>query len=123
MNFIKGLVQIRNSISNFVFTNIYPTQMNNNNSNFDYVIDHEKILFLKNKLRKYKKSKSVISRLEELTDLSRPTIYKYFTCKKVRFSSALKIYDASLELIHDMEEEDKLRAERTEKFISSQSTI
>lgn len=60
---------------------------------------------------------SYITLIAEKVNMSRTTIYKFFNREKIRNNNALKIYDAALEVLQEVNLQDQSRKQKARRLL------
>ena len=58
-----------------------------------------------------------ITLIADKTKMSRTTIYKFFNNEKIRYNNAIKIYDAALELLQEVNLQDQSRKQKARRLL------
>ena len=58
-----------------------------------------------------------ITLIADKTKMSRTTIYKIFNNEKIRNNNAIKIYDAALEVLQEVNLQDQSRKQKTKRLL------
>ena len=82
------------------------------------MFDKPDVELLKNQLAK--SFDNYIEKVVAKTNLSRPTISKFFNYQKIRPVNAAMIYDAGLELIQEQANQQQSRIERAKQLINGE---
>ncbi len=80
------------------------------------MFDKKEVEMLKNQLVKL--FDNYISRVAKKSNISRPTVYKFFDFQKIRTENAAIIYDAALELIEEHTNKQQSRSKKARELLS-----
>ena len=58
-----------------------------------------------------------VTLIAEKANMSRTTIYKFFNREKIRNNNALKIYDAALEVLQEVNLQDQSRKQKARRLL------
>lgn len=84
------------------------------------MIDENEIVQLKNRLAEHHHDYK--SKLVKITALSRPTVIKFFQLKKIRAENAALIFDAGLDLLEELANQEQSREQKARLLIHNKKS-